>query len=394
MAPLHVCAIDTIRACILVGLLFVTMDIGLINPAEDQHMSRNLAPDTILCQTHIAAMLSVKAANSFVALDGDGQFRLATLDANGELQLNDINFSPPFPIDGCGSDPAAGLIWAIRGRGLYVFDLDNRITRHRDFTIVGDEEIRQVLVCDRVRKLLLVSVFQLWDGMTRLSLYDLTADSLVSDTLAYVDSFIRIEDGRILCNGRDDPSAAFAVRLLNITEGKIRIDATSWLASRLTQRKALLNALLLPKEMENAGLFCQIETGVGQYALCSVRWSSREREVSLEPWTVQYANEFQIAPFFSVDQSGSWMRAPVFDAVDIRSDHSALFHLDNRYPQGVSAPVLAEGSRGESPGAFVQHEEWGGLYLEPDIQRDYVILVFRLQNAQRIAERITPSVKQ
>jgi hypothetical protein len=382
--------VDKVAAILLPAFITVAICTDIIK--KEPSMNHSINPQRVDCRQVLRTLLPVNRRNSFLVVDGDGRFILAEFTEDLELTSQEIDFAPPEPTDEYGSDPVSGLIWAIRGRGLYVYDLENGVMKHRSFTVTGDEEIQDVMVCDSRKKKILIDVFQLWDEMSRLYVYDVANDSMVSNVLLKTVSFVKIDEGQLLFSEPGGSATPPKIGLLEITNDGIRVDTTSRLVTSLMQRGAFLKDFQISAGSLEKSLFCEVDTKGKRRVLCSVRWRSTKDEASVEPWTIQCAEEFHIGPTFNVDPSGSWMRAPVFEVSNIRSTHSVLFHLSSKYPQGVSVPIMAEGSNGESPGVFVQHEKWGGLYLEPDPGNPNLILVYRLQDAQRIAETVTPPV--
>ena len=64
-----------------------------------------------------------------------------------------------------------------------------------------------------------------------------------------------------------------------------------------------------------------------------------------------------------------------------------IYHVNDKYPQGLSLPVMCGFSSEGSPGAFMQHEEWGPCYVEQDMEYDDKLFVYKLNEGLELLAR-------
>jgi len=66
-----------------------------------------------------------------------------------------------------------------------------------------------------------------------------------------------------------------------------------------------------------------------------------------------------------------------------------LYHVDERYENGLSLPMYCGSSSKEESGAFVEHDKWGPLYVMTEDRKngESVLLVFKLNDGLKYLER-------
>lgn len=95
-----------------------------------------------------------------------------------------------------------------------------------------------------------------------------------------------------------------------------------------------------------------------------VRWDEEMDNIELSPLLAHIPDGFRILGAWAISPNGEWARCWVKSA-DLIDDtfYTCFFHLDEKYPLGVSLPVVGASSQ-RLHGIFVEHEELGTLYID------------------------------
>ena len=102
----------------------------------------------------------------------------------------------------------------------------------------------------------------------------------------------------------------------------------------------------------------------GMFANFFIRWDEEFEEVHVEPLLLQCPRDKQIYPEF-ISGSGKWMKGMQYSKTGLEDvPRIVLFHCSDMYPQGVSMPIECGYSLEGTPGAFMNHKEWGECYVE------------------------------
>ena len=116
----------------------------------------------------------------------------------------------------------------------------------------------------------------------------------------------------------------------------------------------------------------------GKATFFTVRWSEDFEEVKAEPIILQRPKGLLDSSFF-FSRDGNWGKTHWIDPPGpLEVPRLLLYHIDDKYPQGLSMPIICGYSGDESPGAFMQHETWGPCYVEQDNKYPDKLFVYKL----------------
>ena len=94
-----------------------------------------------------------------------------------------------------------------------------------------------------------------------------------------------------------------------------------------------------------------------------VRWDEKMENITVLPLSAHVPGGYAILGAWAVSPNGEWARCGVQDVNDDKTYYNCFFHLADKYPLGVSPPIIGAESR-DIEGIFVEHEELGTLYLD------------------------------
>jgi len=98
----------------------------------------------------------------------------------------------------------------------------------------------------------------------------------------------------------------------------------------------------------------------------TVRWDEKFEDIKIEPVIFQRPFGNFLDEAFDFSQDGKWvktLRIPFSEGKDMPWE-LIIYHVSDIYPQGLSMPVFCGYSMESTPGAFMDHEEWGMCYVQ------------------------------
>jgi hypothetical protein len=122
---------------------------------------------------------------------------------------------------------------------------------------------------------------------------------------------------------------------------------------------------------------------VGDKNLCTVvHWDSTFENIKIEPLTFQCPATYSFSNWhwtFSLD--GKWLLTTAREKkyTGLGDNQLVFYHVDPKYPQGISPPVFAGKIGDEVKGCFVDHTKLGMVFL--DVQTGHnAVLVYKMSD--------------
>jgi hypothetical protein len=343
-------------------------------------MTDSLVPE--LLGTNCSEAIALREKNRFACTRGC-EFCFGTLTE--DLQLTYVPIKPGFADDAIGelgADENGLMMWAKQGyRGFLAIDTKTKSTL--DFipsvaSLYGSgEEVLRAYLTSLSGQVLLFKLSPNEDQTRGYMLYDFAnKKDLFIPPLPQknpiVFDFHRLSDTSYLIESADKSDNFHKCKwyIVDISiEGFI-----NWRENKLTQiltSKSFCAYDGYRYRCLHAGsrMFVGwVDTGARQINSV-ISWDVNYENVHIEPLTIQCPSEYnfyQDAWTFSLD--GHWLvnvAAKINRATGTSSDPQLVFyHVDPKYPQGISLPVFAGTINGKVNGCFVDHTKLGMVFLD------------------------------
>ncbi len=122
-----------------------------------------------------------------------------------------------------------------------------------------------------------------------------------------------------------------------------------------------------------------------------VRWDEDMENIVIAPLIAHIPKDHWIKGSWAVSPNGEWARCGVISRDrNNKTFYSCFFHLDEKYPLGVSAPVIGTASQGLD-GIFVEHDILGTLYLDRSDDFEGGVLIYKMSD---MAESLVAIAKE
>jgi len=122
----------------------------------------------------------------------------------------------------------------------------------------------------------------------------------------------------------------------------------------------------------------------------SVRWNQDMSEVKIESLLLQKPKNGFLEERWLFSDDGCWLTANFSVLEPEEAFTRVFFHIDDKYPQGVSLPVFGEATENSmfDAGCFVNHLDLGPLYLDKSPESDKTVNVYRLNDIYKILAKM------
>ncbi len=426
------------RSCIVILLVSTIIYLGQCRSASNYAEINNkiletkgfndskrkrLKPMILHMSEPVYCLQALSKKNCLATLDRNGRFAYLVIDENGTAAIKTIGKG--FPEKGgmvFHSDDEHNVLWMIQGGRVSFLDLTTKKTGQCiPNANAGLDSIGVVFLADPEKKIFLIEVqgfFCLTDIENRKQkdflhyvLYDLNQDKIVFTSPKYSAFIYPFINNTILFQG-------------DKYNDKLNSSKRDWQLKDLFGNPLKSNNLIeglnkhqvshshhskefhLGKRMalgHNWGP--RDSSGNRELMYWSVRWDEKLEDVDIAPLYTQMPDKDYILNIgdctFSWD--GSWVKSEGHRKnlpfiCDMRCE-LVFYHVDSKYPQGLSLPLYCGFTRCDGIGAFLNHDTWGPCYVEvqsdfSDLQGTYddfskVLFVYKLNEGLEILERQT-----
>ncbi|MBN2443857.1 MAG: hypothetical protein JXJ04_21020, partial [Spirochaetales bacterium] len=338
-------------------------------------MPETLKPVILKSNTFFMGLHEINKLNS-VATVSNGEFCFLTIDKNGFIEVEPIlkGFPPPEPAKDRETDFDGKFMWQKEGRGFRVIEIETKKTGYCLASANINAQIHNVMIIDKENKIFLIHLVDYAVKKPPYTFYVLY--NFKEDKIIYESPYIRgilyyLNDNKLLWR-------------LGSASGWYMVDIylNKYEPNELTKKLSALQIFIADYGCKPIHVKQRILYGSNRIdnrpTFFTVRWSEDFEEVKAEPIILQRPKGLLYSSFF-FSRDGNWGKTHWIDPPGpIEVPRLLLYHIDDKYPQGLSMPIICGYSGKESPGAFMQHETWGPCYVEQDNKFPDKLFVYKL----------------
>jgi hypothetical protein len=340
--------------------------------------------------------------------------KLLTLNAKNEFCYIDFTnpksprmeiITPGFPgvVGQLGSDAENRVAWVVRGRGVYMIDLDTKKTGHM---IAGNSgRVTQVVMTNKEN--LLFSVITFSGEANLLYAYELGNGTDHGEIGALVIAYYyALGQGRLLIDESNAKTQKY--KGWYITDSFFTKEKAN--PGKVYPGTEPLTEVLMKKQVKGVVFENIKHLHQGKRLLYSysysikdappqpvlVRWDEAMEEVQVNLLTFQQMRTETVTYSgpYHISGDGNWMKATRKQwSLDPPMEELVVYHLQDHYPQGMSMPISL-GFTNKDPGAFLDHTTLGPLYVEKSSARPGVWFLFKLNDGLQILREEALSIVQ
>ncbi|MBN2444347.1 MAG: hypothetical protein JXJ04_23495 [Spirochaetales bacterium] len=359
-------------------------------------MPNTLKPEILKNIPKYYGLVEINKRNSVATLNGSGDFSILTFDKFGNVSLKPIvKGFPPHPGDSIHSDPENDLLWQIRGRGVYILDLETKKTAHVIASSNPNDEITNNHLLNSKKNIFyfgLVNHGIQEPPYSSYTIYDVFNHTKIFESQLISGNLYPITQNELLFiqyynKGKQKKWYITDLYMNELKENKLTQELTKLQISKWPYSKTI-------HQERRMMLGTSRLTGTLEYF--SIRWDEDFEDVKIEPIIVQRSKGGLLSSAFVFSPAGKWVKTDIeFINTAIETPRLLFYAVNDMYPQGLSMPIVC-GYTGEySPGAFMDHEEWGPCYLEQDIDYPDKIFIYKLNDGLKLlAEQAANAIGQ
>lgn len=350
---------------------------------EMKMKKKRLKPEIIEFGKPFYELAEVSIENAVATIDGSGSFALIYLDERGKIELEPIVEGFPGGPGILGSDSEHNVLWITRGRGLYILDIESKKTGHTIVTNDGNAKIIQVFLIDREE--LIFGIVTISAGAyPAYSIYYLLEDRL--ELVSSCGTLFPFYNNKLL-GFYFDEEVEPPMREWDISDYRMD-NFVGAKGNKLTRELSKLQIDTWHKTKTiHLGKRMMLGTGwIGDKLLYySVRWNEEIDEVKIEPLLLQLPKDSLVHDDFTFSADGNWVQT-LYTQQDSYPQMVELiiYHAAAIYPQGLSTPIYCGYTKDGNEGAFMQHSEWGPLFVERDQDMRDKLFIYRLNDGLEI----------
>jgi hypothetical protein len=348
-------------------------------------MVERLIPDVIVPKHGCSPQSSLPAPNTFASY-----FEVAPFTKDGDVVSKPVvDGFPTGPTEMFPSDGKTAALWGRDGRGLRVVDMDTKKTADVTLSSDGNVAILGGVFIDPQTKLLLVQMVQAGPSLERSPCYhvifDVNTNQVVDTSKPYEGELYPYAKGRFLwCEFLGGPKVHW-----HWCDLQLKVMPDNKLTKALTNSQIITWRDRRPYHFEKRRLIGYVGgTNPAQFFL--VRWAADFGDVTVTPMTSQCPDEYIFSEYWTISPDGDWAATSAMPLSQAGSSYGekweiVFYRLADAYPQGISPPIfggLAAGAK--ITGAFVNHSEWGPIYLDEDADHPGAMLVYHLNQGLEI----------
>jgi hypothetical protein len=279
-------------------------------------MKARLVPDVIAAGEGVNAVLGISKPNSFILVDGRGEFCLATIESPGALRAEPVIAG--FPPAGCTdfrTDGTTPIAWAKRGRAFYALDIEDKLARRVVVSHDGDEEIIDSYLGDaESAKFMIRVVHHGWtsrDTRFFFVVYDLHADKILARTDSG-GSVYPLGGGVVLHDGRrwDDSQQRTVYNwcVSGIDLADTSSNSVTELLNQLQLKIARGKRSVSPEHRMLIG----VQSTGERRARFAVRWEGKFKDAHGDSLTVQIPKEYRLSNFVWFCPHAPWVKGLIY----------------------------------------------------------------------------------
>ncbi len=113
-----------------------------------------------------------------------------------------------------------------------------------------------------------------------------------------------------------------------------------------------------------------------------IQWKNGFKDIRISPLVIQCPNSLHFGDVWEFSLDGRWLAArPEIPNADVCQ--LLLYHVDEKYPQGISPPIYGGTTPKNGRGCFVNHSSLGPLYVDVSF-RPPALLVYKMNDVSKM----------
>jgi hypothetical protein len=349
-----------------------------------------IEPTLIAADHQILKLASLSIDNTFAAIV-DGQFVEVVLSKKEKVEIKPI--VPGFPND-IGdifySDPPNNVLWITSGRGISSLDIATKKTSEAILSYYGNDNLSPgSYLIPYNKKVIYVNIAHIdaYFGGKRpgdnFVLFDYLSNKVDFTSKGFDGGMVAISKDRFLFSESLKDSTGNKSRKWKITDKNMEVNEENKLTKKLNEVKIKIEYFQSKSyNLEKRMMFGwkEINDTIQDFV---VRWKEGFQDVTVEPIILQVPEGYDCGTHYYFSLSGEWIKTTGSKKKSVSEDQIIFFHTSDAYPQGLSLGIVGgkTGDASRDNGAFVNHKEWGPLYVDRDPDKLNLLRVYRLNDA-------------
>jgi hypothetical protein len=356
-----------------------------------------LEPTLVVADHKILKLASLSIDNTFAAVI-DGQFVEVMFSTKEKMEIKPI--VPGFPND-IGdifySDPQNNVLWITSGRGISTLDITTKKTSEAILSYYGNDNLSPgSYLIPYDKKVIFVNIAHIdaFFGGKRpgdnFVLFDYLNNKVDFTSKGFGGGMVAISKDRFLFLESLKDTNGNKFWKWKITDRKIEKSEENKLTIKLNETK--LNIEFFQSKsynLEKRIMFGwkDINDTVKDFV---VRWKEGFEDVTVEPIILQAPDNYSFGQHYYFSPSGEWVKTTGRKKNSNQEEQIIFFHTSDAYPQGLSLGIVGgkTGDASRDNGAFVNHKEWGPLYVDRDPDKLNLLRVYRLNDALKALNKV------
>jgi len=362
----------------------------------DANMSMDIKPITIVAEKPISKLASLSIDNTFAAIVG-GEFVEVKILKDEKLEITPI--VPGFPNDGGDilySDPANNVLWITSSRGISVLDLATKKTSEKILSGYGNDNLSPgsyLMAFDK--KVIYVNIAHIdaaFGGSrpgSNFVLFDYLNNKVDFESKGYDGGMIAISKDKFLFAESEKDEQGNKYRKWKITDKDFSKSEENKLTMKLNEAKLKIEYVQSKSyDLEKRMMFGWKDLNNKRRDFV-VRWKEGFEDVTIEPIIIQGPEGYLFGQHFYFSPSGEWVKTSGFKDKGSGEEQIIFFHTSDKYPQSLSFGIVGgkTGDASRDNGAFVNHKEWGPLYVDRDEDNMNLLRVYKLNDALKAIQK-------
>ena len=353
-------------------------------------MNQHLIPEYLPVSCGAKEIKSLPENDKFAMINGQNEFAIASLQSNGDLTTHVILRNYPNRVtdgaecEGLYSDDAGKIFWTIQTRAILALNTVTKKTFDPLFAFNGNTSLAQTIMVDNENEIIRGQVFDLTGGRGRsktyLVSYNCKNDLLGEPGKPYKGFLFYLGRGEFLwC----ETLGAMDTVQWHVCDTNLENIRHNRLTEELTKRQITMNGNATPHSPKKKMMVACKEIN-DTMTYFSVRWNEDMSEVKIEPLILQIPQNGGMERWWHFSEDGNWLIATFWEFTPEEKQTIVFFHIDDKYPQGISLPVFGEETYYKKQGCFVNHSDLGPLYLDWSPDHANTLLVYRLNDVLKV----------
>lgn len=361
------------------------------------NMPMDIKPTLIVADKPISKLASLSIDNTFAAIVG-GEFVEVKILKEDKLEIAPI--VPGFPNDGGDifySDPANNVLWITSGRGISVLDIATKKTAEKILSGYGNDNLSPgsyLMAYDK--KVIYVNIAHIdaYFGGSRpgdnFVLFDYLNNKIDFESKGFEGGMIAISKDKYLFEEYLKSKNGQSQTKWKITDKDFSISEENLLTNKLNEVNLKIKYIQSKSYDLGSRMIFGGKDINGKRQEFIVRWKEDFKDVAVEPIILQTPDGYRFGEHYYFSPSGEWIKTIGRKKGSSLGNQVIFFHALDKYPQGLSLGIVGDktGDASRDNGAFVNHKEWGPLYVDRDEDNMQLLRVYKLNDGLKAIQKV------